>query len=166
MKKVLIYYSRTGRTEVLSRAIGEKIGADIIAIKEKRDRRGIFSFMRAGYDARREKGTEIEPRTMELQGYETVIIATPVWSSCPSPAIREFVIRNSFKDRKIILVATCYIAGWRNCLNRLSELIREGSVIGKYGLRTLFVSKEGVRKKGEETGEKIKALLLSIHPDR
>lgn len=109
-KSLVIYYSRTGNTKLISETIAKEMGADIVEIKEVRsDRLGFWGFVGAGWDAFQDTHSEILPRKIELQGYDTVIIATPIWSWHFAPAIHTLLQTHNFDNQKVILITNANI---------------------------------------------------------
>jgi len=57
------YYSHSGNTERVAAALAAELGADLEAVVDRRGRRGLLGYLRAGRDAVRGRDTEIEPPT-------------------------------------------------------------------------------------------------------
>ena len=109
-KIVLIYYSRTGKTETLAKAIAESIGADMIRITEpQKDRSGWQGFFEAAIDAFFDLHSEIKPRKIDLEPYDTAIIATPIWSWNLATPIHTLLRTNYFGKKRLLLVTTANI---------------------------------------------------------
>ena len=51
MKVLVAFYSRTGSTKLVAEAIAQALNADVEEIKDKKDRNGIFGFLKSGYEA-------------------------------------------------------------------------------------------------------------------
>ena len=47
MKVLVVYYSRTGNTRFVAETIAQSLEADIEEIKDRKNRMGIFGFLRA-----------------------------------------------------------------------------------------------------------------------
>lgn len=87
---LVIYYSRTGTTATLGRAIAEASGADLVPIEDTVDRRGPFGFLRSIVDAARKSRSPIRPLRVDPSRYELVLIGTPVWGSATAAPVRAF----------------------------------------------------------------------------
>lgn len=97
MTKILVaYYSRSGKTEDVAKEIAQTLGADLDKVIDKKNRKGIFGFLRAGRDALKENLTEIEHKK-NPKDYNLVIVGTPVWASSTTPAIRTYLKKHKFK---------------------------------------------------------------------
>jgi len=55
MKTLVTFYSRDGHTKRAAEIIAKALNADIDEIKDKKPRKRIIGFLRAGYDATRGK---------------------------------------------------------------------------------------------------------------
>lgn len=96
-KILLVYYTRTGNTEKVARAIEQIIECDTEKICEAIDRSGFFGFLRAGYDAMMNKQAPILPLVKDPKSYDLVILGTPVWAWKVSPPVRTYLTR--YKDQ-------------------------------------------------------------------
>lgn len=112
MKKLVVYFSYTGNTEMIANKIKEKLDCDILKIETKVP----YS---TDYDevVNDEQNSEtsnylpqIKAININLDKYDTIILGTPVWWYRPCPAIRTFLTENNLDGKKIIPFATN--AGW------------------------------------------------------
>ncbi|ASJ00676.1 flavodoxin family protein [Thermococcus gorgonarius] len=106
MKALVVYYSRDGHTREAARRIAEALGADIDEVIDRKNRKGILGFLRAGYDATRGKTTEIAFEK-DPSEYDLVVVGSPVWNGRVTPAIRTYLLRNGEKIKKAAFFATC-----------------------------------------------------------
>ena len=105
MKTLVAYYSRTGHTKFIAEKIAQQLGADLCEIIDKKNREGKLGFLGGGNDALREKLTDIEV-SKPIEGYDFVIIGSPVWAGKIAPAIRKFMVTNDFKEKTVALFVT------------------------------------------------------------
>jgi len=108
-KTLIIHYSRSGKTKLISETLANNIGADILEIRDSKDRSGLWGFIISGLDAFRHVHTPIEPENPDLTPYSVVIIATPIWSWNVSTPIHTLFERNRFDGKKLILLTTANI---------------------------------------------------------
>jgi len=102
MKKLVIYYSRTGNTEKVGKKLAKKIRADTERIMDKKNRKTpLIGFIRAGYHALREKETEIGEIKHDPSDYDLVVVGTPVWAGSITPAVRTYLNRYREKLSKV-----------------------------------------------------------------
>ncbi|AAL80838.1 hypothetical protein PF0714 [Pyrococcus furiosus DSM 3638] len=135
MKTLVVFYSRSGTTKRVAQELAKALGADIDEVIDKKSRKGILGFLRAGYDATRGRTTRIE-FTKDLSEYDVVIIGTPVWNGRVTPAIRTYLLENRENIKQAIFFATC--AGRPGkCLKQMEEIYG-----GKVLLRKVLLRKE------------------------
>jgi len=106
---LIIHYSRSGKTKLVSETLARNIGADILEIRDPKDRSGWWGFITSGLDAFRHVHTPIEPEHPDIAPYSVVIIATPIWSWNVSTPIHTLFERNRFDGKKLILLTTANI---------------------------------------------------------
>jgi flavodoxin len=108
-KTLIIHYSRSGKTKLISETLAKNIGADILEIRDPKDRSGWWGFITSGLDAFRHVHTPIKPEHPDLTPYSVVIIASPIWSWNVSTPIHTLFERNRFDGKKLILLTTANI---------------------------------------------------------
>ena len=156
MKAIIIYYSLTGKTELVAKTIAKTLNIDTIKIEEAKKRKGLFGFINNIYNARKEKYVEIKQTELKLKNYDIIFIGTLVWALKPTPAINTFISKANLKNKKIILFVTMGNFGAKNTIKILSNKIKlkKGKVIDSFIIKTGGVKKEDIIKKGKEIGKK------------
>ncbi|MEO0091780.1 MAG: hypothetical protein ABIK61_03615 [candidate division WOR-3 bacterium] len=94
MKILVVYYSRTGRTDKIGEIISSALDCDCEKIIDMKNRKGLFGWLSAGYDALRKKMTTIQATKYNPKDYDLIIIGTPNWAGMPTPAIRTYLNQN------------------------------------------------------------------------
>ncbi|MBC7100118.1 flavodoxin [Methanothermobacter tenebrarum] len=139
MKKVLIiYYSKTKKTETVAKTLANELSAETIEIKDLKDRYGLLSNIGSIIDAIRENKTRIEPETIDLSGYDLLYIGSPTWAGKPAPAIITLIDNLNLKGKDVILFATMARQGGSNVIDRMAEKIkaRGGRIINSFTIKT------------------------------
>jgi flavodoxin len=145
MKTLVAYYSRTGHTKFISEKIAQILNADLCQIADKKNREGRLGFLGGGKDALREKLTDIEV-SESVEGYDLVIIGTPVWAGKITPAIRKFMVTNDFKEKAVALFVTLDGNKPEKSLENMKEAITAKRVVGEKG----FIHPMGDQEKTEQ----------------
>ncbi|MGX2950719.1 flavodoxin family protein [Ursidibacter sp. B-7004-1] len=101
-KTLVVFFSRSGHTEVMARKIAELTQADILPLQSARDNIGLTGMLQALQDARN-TDADITPKTVDLSQYDTVYIGSPVWLYSPAPQVYEFAKNNDFTGKQVIL---------------------------------------------------------------
>ncbi|MFS4469880.1 flavodoxin family protein [Chryseobacterium sp. T20] len=101
-KHLVVFFSRSGNTELMARKIAEIKHAAVIPIQSDRDHIGFTGWIEALQDARN-TASEITPGKIDLLKYDTIYIGSPIWLYSPAPQIFEFARNNNFTGKKVIL---------------------------------------------------------------
>ena len=87
MKTIILYYSHSGNTKALAYKKASELGADIEEIVEVKK-----PFIAVGlYRAAKRKKTVIQPIKAQLDGFDKIIIMSPVWKDRPVSAINSLI---------------------------------------------------------------------------
>lgn len=120
MKILVAFYSRDGHTKKAGEIIAKDLNADIDEIEDKKPRKGIIGFLRAGYDATRGKTTEIK-FSKNPADYDFVILGSPVWIGRVTPAVRTYLLKNRNSIKKVAFFVTCASREGK-CLMQMKEI--------------------------------------------
>jgi hypothetical protein len=108
-KTLIIYYSRTGKTQLISKILNKYVNADCLELKDPKDRSGTWGYMKSAYEAFRHKHSPIEPEQPDISPYSHIIIASPVWSWNLCTPIHTLFEKNRFDGKKLVLITTANI---------------------------------------------------------
>src|SRR4030042_3901398 len=132
MKTLVAYYTRTGHTKFIAKKIAQQLGGDLSEIIDKKNREGKLGFLGGGNDALREKLTEIEV-SKPIEGYDFIIIGSPVWAGKIAPAIRKFIVTNNFADKTVALFVTLDGNKPEKSLENMKAAITAKRLVGEIG---------------------------------
>jgi len=104
MKTLVVYYSKTGTTKKVARAVAEKIGCDTDELQ---------------YD---EKAKTIS-HSCDPSGYERVVLLAPVWAFSLAEPMKIYVAKHKANIRKYDLIVTCGGLGLRGCVKNCEAAI-------------------------------------------
>jgi len=154
MKYLVIYYSRTGNTKKLGHRIAETLECEEIEIFDKQNRAGAVGFLKGGWDAWREKTTEIYHNKKDLKDHDHLIVGTPVWAGKPTPAVREYLKKNKKYFQNVSFFCTHGGSGGEKTFKEMENLCDEKPV------ETLELSEDEIREENFE--EKVKEFVENI----
>jgi flavodoxin len=100
MKRLVVYYSRTGNNRAIGNAIAQALNADVDEIIDMKNRKGMLNWLRAGRDSMGGKLTEVEFEK-DPQEYDTIIIGAPIWASNPIPPLRTYLQSVDLKGKRV-----------------------------------------------------------------
>jgi flavodoxin len=105
-KILILYYSRTGNTKLCCEALQKELGADMIEIKDLKNRSGGWGFFTGAVGSMFDFHTDIDPVKPDLSPYKNIIIASPIWTGTLSTAIRTLIDKNQFDGKNVLLFTT------------------------------------------------------------
>ena len=151
MKILVVFYSRDGHTKRAAEIIAESLNADIDKIEDKKSRKGIIGFLRAGYDATRGKTTDIN-FSKKPADYDVIILGGPVWNGRITPAVRTYLLKNKESIKKSVFFVTC--AGREGkCLSQMRE-IYNGEILAEK-----VVSRRKIEEGVKQFVEKLESII-------
>lgn len=138
MKTGIVYYSRTGNTQMVAKALSEELKADLIEIKDVQDRKGFLSTLKSSIDALRETKTRIKPEKVDLSDYDLLYVGSPTWAGKPAPAIITFIDTADLMGKDVILFTTMSRQGGEGTIERMAEKIsaRGGRIVNQFIIKT------------------------------
>ncbi len=130
----------------MSETLSMHLKADIIGIKDLKNRKGFGNMLMSSINAFRESKTEILPETVDLSAYDIVYVGTPTWANKPSPAIITLIDNCNWRGKDVVLFTTMTRSGGESTLERLEEKIRMrgGRIIEGIMLKTKDKSPEEI----------------------
>ncbi|MCD4694362.1 NAD(P)H-dependent oxidoreductase [bacterium] len=154
MSILIVYYSRTGYTKKIAEAIARASGADLEEILSKKNRKGLFGYLKSGKEAARKELAEIEEVKKNVLEYDIVIIGTPVWVGNMTSPIRTYLNNNLGRFKQVAFFSTQGSIKDQKVFNELRE------ILGKDPLSVLKMSTKEVSK--GEFNDKIDKFLKEI----
>ena len=144
MKTLIIYYSNSGTTELVSKTLAYNLQADIVRIHDLKNREGFKNRFLSSINAFRESKTEIKPSKLDLTNYDVIYFGTPTWNGNPTPAIITIIDNCDLKAKDVILFATMNSNRGEGNIERLKEKVkaRGARVIESFTIKTKDKSRD------------------------
>ncbi len=133
MKKLVVFYSRSGITKNVALQVAALIGAEVEQLHDMNKRSGIIGFLTGGRDAMQKKLTRIKPIKKEPHKYDLVVVGTPVWASNMAPAVRTFLHENIL-TKDVAFFCTAGGASVDNTLIEMRKAVPKGKVRAEMGI--------------------------------
>lgn len=124
MRRIIIYYSQGGRTDLVARILAKNLNADLVRIHDLKNREGFKNRLFASISAFRETKTDIVPARVDLRNYDTIYFGTPTWAGNPTPAILTIIDRCDLRAKDVILFATMDANRGESNIERLEEKVK------------------------------------------
>lgn len=107
MRSICIYHSETGTTHAVMNEVVRSIASKSLRVRDLAGYTKATMYLLGAPRALLGAHARIEPSSIDLDGYDLVIIGSPVWASRPTPAVN--AIFSSLKHasgKKVVLVCT------------------------------------------------------------
>lgn len=93
MKNLIVYYSHDGNTRYIEKLIAERIDADVLELKPKKEfpKEGFKKYFWGGKSAVFNEKPVLLNTLPVLDEYDTIIIGTPIWASTYAPPVNTFI---------------------------------------------------------------------------
>ncbi len=124
MKRIIIYYSQGGTTDLVAKTLAQKLNADLVRIHDLKKRDGVANKFISSINAFREQKTDIIPAKVDISAYDTIYIGTPTWAGNPTPAILTIIDRTNLTGKDVVLFATMDSNRGETNIERLEEKVR------------------------------------------
>jgi flavodoxin len=137
MKSLVVYYSLTGKTKLVSRVIAETLNTKSVEIKEVKPRKGGFPvYVIGGFGALLNKGSSIKRVDVNLNQYDRIFVGSPIWASRPAPAVNAFIYNANFEGRSVFLFCTMGGDNAEKALDNMKAKIEksQGKVVGSFAI--------------------------------
>jgi flavodoxin len=149
-KVLVVYYSRTGKTKVVSDTLKNYFCADELEVKDLKDRSGVVGFLTAAYDSFFDKYTSIEPAHPDLSRYSFIILVSPVWNWKLSMPMRTFLHNNKLNGKKLLVFTTANID-----IKKYEQYGNDAPFIKRYLKNYLRENSKKMRAEAAASGAKI-----------
>jgi flavodoxin len=123
MKTLVAYYSLTGNTEKVAKAIAEALSADLEPIRDANLRVGGGGNIRSGFEAFLKFTPPILPGAKSVADYGLVIVGCPVWGQNMASPMRAYLKRERGKIRRLAVFCTQEGSGGERVLRQMAALV-------------------------------------------
>ena len=136
---LIVYYSRSGVTATVARAMAEMCGAELESLRPVHPVAGVGGLLRAGWQALSASPAAIEPTRHDPADYPVLLLGTPVWVGHMSSPMRQYILQQRGRFRDVGLFCTMGGSGGDKVNQAMAQLS------GRTPLATLFLREQDVR---------------------
>ena len=161
IRACVIFYSYSGVTRRVAEGIRSASGCDLVEVRTKKPYTWLTLFPTGVMRARRQACDLIEPETIDVSGYDLLIIGTPVWTGKPTPAINAAVKALSGCEGKMAVVFITYL----NCPGEALGIL--GKALADRGVRVMAeISLDEKDTKNPDAGGELLRQIIGAEPLR
>ena len=135
-KQLILFYSFEGSTEQVAEYLSKELHIPCERVKPIKDlkSKGFSKYPIGGGQARMKIKPKLMPIKANLEEYDTIFLASPIWAVTITPAIRSLLETGILKDKKIAFFYTS-MGGTNNIERKIKESVeKNNSLISSYGL--------------------------------
>ena len=107
MKRLIVFYSRSGHNRQLANELANKFDADIEEIIDLKNRDGIIGWIIGGRDSMTKQLTKIKPIKKDPSKYDLIILVSPLWVGTAVPAVRQYITEHKDQLKNIAFTSVC-----------------------------------------------------------
>ena len=129
---IVIYYSLEGNVDFVAKKIAENLGADTYRIETLKEypKKGVLKFFHGGKDVVSGVKPELKGELPSLEGYDKIIIGTPVWAAKPAAPLNTFFDKVNLSGKKCCTFASSAGGNSKKCLDIMaSEIAKKGGTV-------------------------------------
>jgi hypothetical protein len=125
MNAIVLYYSYQGHTRKIAEKLAHTQGAELVEIHTK-SRPGKFNaYLVQCPRARMRKTAAIQPVAQDLNGYDMITLAGPVWFGFPAPAFNAMIkLLPAGKNVQLLLVSGNGSGGTKKSEDGTKKLVK------------------------------------------
>jgi menaquinone-dependent protoporphyrinogen IX oxidase len=133
-KTLVIFYSRSGQTRRVARAIAQLEECDVLELREPTSRAGASGYLRSMAEAALRLRTRLLPLEKLVSDYDLVIVGSPVWGAALSSPVRTFLEDHRTVLPDVAFFVTCAERGGHRVLRQM-EMVASRSPLATMVLR-------------------------------
>lgn len=131
-KTLIIFYSLEGNTQFIAKHIASKIWADLLQLHPESEipSKWFMKYMRWGRQVVMKDKPRLQPRSLDIDQYDTLIFWTPVRAFNYAPALRTFFAEQKFHNKKVFLYC-CHEGGKGKTIENMAIALAGNEIISQ-----------------------------------
>lgn len=161
-KTLIVYYSFQGNVKFAADLLAEKLGADVVRLEPDREppREGAGMYLKGGGAALFGRKPVLLNEKIKLKGYDTLILASPVWAGSYAPAMAAFLKKTKIKKKNIAILASSKSGNAEKMISKMKKKLAGNTVIAELSLTEPLQDKEAAAGLICGFAEKLKELAV------
>ena len=156
MKTLVVFYSMIGMTKEIAVHISEELDCDIEEIFDVKTRKGIFGFIKSGFESVFRIMPKIKKAELNPEKYDLTIIGTPIWAGNMASPVRAYIFQNNENIDKVAFFCTMQGNDDKKTFLEM-EIVSDNKPLACLALTDSEIKQEKHIKKIKEFIKKIKA---------
>lgn len=133
MRALIVFFSFEGNTKFIAETVAKTMNADMIELKTSKQypTEGFRKYLWGGKSVIFGDEPKLINGDIDLNGYETIIIGTPVWAGSYTPPVKSLIARSKIQGKRIALFASHGGGGAEKCFAKLKQALPGNEFIGE-----------------------------------
>lgn len=124
----VVYFSRSGNTRLAAQYLADRLKADLFELAADDYQLGVWGWINSMRDARGHRAA-LSSSAVDLSKYRTVYLGSPIWLYSPAPPIWEFVSKQRFDGKRVVLFNTYNSTFERRFIEEFkASVLKQGAV--------------------------------------
>lgn len=151
-KTLVVYYSLSGKTELVAKALAECLQADLLQIEDETKPSKEEAYVVGRDAAVAGKSWPVKPFNPDVSGYDRIFVGCPVWFGNPTPAINAFVEQVNFSGKQVVVFVTMHNGGHHMAIQAMTGRIsaKGGQVVSSFFVQTQAVADADISARSRE----------------
>ena len=146
-KTALIYYTFEGNTGFIAEELENRMDLDVFRLLPDKEppRSGIGKFPLGGKSALAGDDVKLAPLSIDVNAYDNLILAFPVWAGRFPPAILSFLKQYKIEDKNLFVIANSASGKGDAAINAVMNHVKNCRIVGSLSLRNPMQYKDEAR---------------------
>lgn len=133
MRTLVVFFSLDGNTRFIAGQIAEAIDADLVPLSTRKPypTKGPLKYFCGGRDVLFGKQPELTNGPIDWEGYDTIIIGSPVWAGSCAPPMATFLSEYPITSKRVAVFACHGGGGAEKCLDKMKSALSSNECIGE-----------------------------------
>lgn len=123
MNTIIIYYSKSGKTQALAQKIKADLNCDILKLEPQKEYGGYISaVLRAGKEIVTKTSSKYKTQIPDLSPYDRIFLGYPIWYSAAPSFVIDFISKCETDGKEIVAFATAGANGIASSLDGIKKV--------------------------------------------
>lgn len=129
MKKLFVYFSLGGNGDVVANALSKKdYEIRKLELSKPIKKIGFFTIFKGGFQAMRNKCAKLKDFDHNVEGYDEIIIGSPIWNGRLCPAINTLLKECAWERKNVNFILYSGSGTGEQAKNKISSLFPEAKI--------------------------------------
>ena len=143
-KTALIYYTFEGNTGFIAEELENRMDLDVVRLVPDKEppKSGIGKILLGGKSAIAKDNVKLAPIGIDLNSYDNLILAFPIWAGRLPPAMHSFLKQNRLEDKNLFVIACSASGKGDGAINAVMDYVRNCRIVGSLNLKNPLQNKD------------------------